>query len=83
MAREERPTLSLVDHVAQLRMLVVDDNLDAAESLAELLRLRQHDVRGALDGPTAIEDQWLLGRPTRCSMLAVDAPRTGGDTAWR
>jgi CheY-like chemotaxis protein len=42
-------------------MLVVDDNLDAAESLAELLRLRQHDVRGALDGPTAIEDQWLLG----------------------
>ena len=64
-------------------MLVVDDNLDAAESLAELLRLRQHDVRGALDGPTAIEDQWLLGEPTRCSMLAVDAPRTGGDTAWR
>jgi signal transduction histidine kinase/CheY-like chemotaxis protein len=35
-------------------ILVVDDNLDAAESLALLLRLRGHDVRIAADGATAL-----------------------------
>jgi signal transduction histidine kinase len=38
-----------------LRVLVVDDNEDAADSLAVLLRLRGHDVRVAHDGPRAIE----------------------------
>jgi CheY-like chemotaxis protein len=34
---------------------VVDDNVDAAESLALLLRLEGHDVRVAHDGPAALE----------------------------
>ncbi|MGZ5198914.1 MAG: PAS domain S-box protein [Telluria sp.] len=34
-----------------LRVLVVDDNADAAESLAELLRLLGHTTRMAHDGP--------------------------------
>ena len=38
-----------------LRILVVDDNQDSAESLAMLLRLRGHDVRTAHDGPTGLE----------------------------
>jgi two-component system CheB/CheR fusion protein len=37
------------------RVLLVDDHLDAATSLAKLLRLQGHDVRLAHDGPAALE----------------------------
>ena len=37
------------------RLLVVDDNQDAAVSLAMLLRLQGHEVRVAHDGPAALE----------------------------
>ena len=37
-----------------LRVLVADDNLDAADSLSELLRLAGHEVRVAYDGRTAL-----------------------------
>jgi PAS domain S-box-containing protein len=37
------------------RILVVDDNTDAAESLAQVLRLNGHEVRTAYDGPTALD----------------------------
>ncbi len=37
-----------------LRVLVVDDNLDAAKTLAMLLKASGHDVRTAHDGPTAL-----------------------------
>ncbi|QEH35453.1 Autoinducer 2 sensor kinase/phosphatase LuxQ [Aquisphaera giovannonii] len=40
---------------ARLRILVVDDNADAAWSLAELLKLDGHDVAIAGDGPSAID----------------------------
>jgi CheY-like chemotaxis protein len=36
------------------RVLVVDDNVDAAELLATALRLSGHDVRVAHDGPSAL-----------------------------
>jgi len=36
------------------RILVVDDNVDAAESLLRLLRLQAHDVRVAYDGLAAV-----------------------------
>jgi CheY-like chemotaxis protein len=36
------------------RVLAVDDNVDAAESLALLLRLEGHEVRTAHDGPAAL-----------------------------
>ncbi|HJZ91371.1 MAG TPA: response regulator, partial [Gemmataceae bacterium] len=39
---------------ASLRVLVVDDNVDAAESLGKLLELEGHEVRRAHDGPTAL-----------------------------
>ncbi|HYN20857.1 MAG TPA: response regulator, partial [Thermoanaerobaculia bacterium] len=38
-----------------LRILVVDDNLDAVESLATLLGLKGHEVATAHDGPAALE----------------------------
>jgi signal transduction histidine kinase/ActR/RegA family two-component response regulator len=37
------------------RILVVDDNVDGANSLAFLLRLSGHEVRTAHDGPTALD----------------------------
>ena len=36
------------------RVLVVDDNEDAAETLAEMVRMLGHDVEVAYDGPTAV-----------------------------
>ncbi len=46
-------------HVAalstSLRLLVVDDNEDAADSLGMLLRLRGHEVRIARDGTSALD----------------------------
>ncbi len=40
---------------APCRVLVVDDNQDAADSLAMLLRLDGHEVHTAHDGPSALE----------------------------
>ena len=40
---------------ASLRILVVDDNTDSAQSLAMLLKRFRHHVRTADDGPTALE----------------------------
>jgi CheY-like chemotaxis protein len=37
------------------RILLVDDNVDGADSLAKLLKLSGHDVHVAYDGPTAIQ----------------------------
>jgi PAS domain S-box-containing protein len=37
------------------RILVVDDNVDAAGSFAQLLQIMGHDTRLAHDGPTALE----------------------------
>jgi signal transduction histidine kinase/DNA-binding response OmpR family regulator len=37
------------------RVLIVDDNVDAADSLAMLLRLQGQDVQVAHDGPSALE----------------------------
>jgi CheY-like chemotaxis protein len=41
--------------VPKLRVLIVDDNADAVETLAMLLDLWGHDVRSAADGPKALE----------------------------
>lgn len=40
--------------LAGVRVLVVDDNVDSAESMALLLSLDGHDVRTAFDGPGAL-----------------------------
>ncbi|WP_254509013.1 hybrid sensor histidine kinase/response regulator [Anatilimnocola floriformis] len=42
-------------HGAALRVLVVDDNLDSAQSLGLLLEATGHDVQLAYDGPTALQ----------------------------
>jgi CheY-like chemotaxis protein len=37
------------------RILVVDDSLDSAETLGELLKIWGHEVRLAHDGPSAVD----------------------------
>jgi two-component system OmpR family response regulator len=44
----------MADERAPLRVLVVDDNIDSAETLCELLPLWGHEARVAHDGPAAI-----------------------------
>ncbi len=43
------------------RVLVVDDNRDAAGSLAAVLRQEGHEVRVAYDGPSALEEARSFG----------------------
>ncbi len=50
------------------RILVVDDNVDAAESLAMLLRMLNNEVWIAYDGPTGLE----LARRHRPDLIFLD-----------
>ena len=52
--RKQADDKQVVAPTARRRILVVDDNVDAAESLAVLLRLEGHEVRVAPDGPAAL-----------------------------
>jgi two-component system, chemotaxis family, CheB/CheR fusion protein len=38
----------------KFRVLVIDDNVDSAESIAKLLQLNGHDARCAFDGASAL-----------------------------
>jgi CheY-like chemotaxis protein/two-component sensor histidine kinase len=40
---------------SRLRVVVVDDNVDGVESLADLIQMLGHEVRVAHDGPTGLE----------------------------
>ena len=66
---------------ASLRILVADDNTDAAASLAVLLRLEGHDVQTAVDGLQAID----LAERMRPDVIFLDVgmPRLGGIEAAR
>ena len=64
------------------RILVVDDNQDAANSLAMLLRMKGHDVRTAYDGLEAV-DAAATHKP-EIVLLDVGLPRLNGfDVARR
>jgi PAS domain S-box-containing protein len=58
------------------RVLVVDDNVDSAESMAVLLRLYGHDVRLAHDGEAALEEARAF-RPD-VMFLDIDLPKMDG-----
>jgi two-component system CheB/CheR fusion protein len=57
------------------RLLVVDDNVDAADSLAMLLKLGGQEVRVAYDGPTAL----LVARAFRPQIVLLDIGMPGMD----
>jgi CheY-like chemotaxis protein len=54
VTRTTQPMTSFAPPAAKRRVLVVDDNEDAADLLAELLRDRGHDATVAYDGPQAL-----------------------------
>ena len=58
------------------RILVVDDDVDAAEALGELLRDYGHDVATAHDGPQAL-DNARLHRPD-IVLLDISIPEMDG-----
>jgi len=58
------------------RVLVVDDNVDSAESMAVLLRLYGHDVRLAHDGEAALEEARSF-RPD-VMFLDINLPKMDG-----
>jgi PAS domain S-box-containing protein len=58
------------------RLLVVDDNRDAADSLAEMLRLQGHEVRVANDGPAGLE--LLEGYRPEMVFLDIGMPKMDG-----
>src|SRR5438128_1574712 len=75
---------SAADEIArtrQFRVLIVDDNQDAAESLAVLARLWGHEVRTAYTGATGLE----LARAYRpdCLLLDINMPGMDGYTLAR
>jgi two-component system CheB/CheR fusion protein len=51
---QTKPPGGVTQKAAPLRVVVVDDNEDGADSLANLLELLGHQVRVAYDGPTGI-----------------------------
>jgi PAS domain S-box-containing protein len=56
-------------------VLVVDDNADAADTLAELVRLLGHDVQVAYDGPSALQ----AARASRPDVVLCDLGLPGMD----
>ncbi len=70
-AAEQRPRT-----VPARNILVVDNNHDAGESLALLLRLHSHDVRTAYDGPAALD--LARARPPDVVLLDIGMPGMDG-----
>jgi CheY-like chemotaxis protein len=58
------------------RILLADDNRDAAESLAIILRLEGHEVELAHDGAAAL-DAFAARRPD-VALLDIGMPRSSG-----
>ena len=68
---ERRPTAKEPDRLnhasSRHRVLVVDDNVDAAVSLGMLLKLAGQEVRVAYDGPAALRQAVELPPPARAA----------------
>jgi len=74
---EQGAPATLVNHEqdegAARRILIVDDNRDAAETLALLLASQGHKVRSAFDGPSALE----IARQFRPDIVFLDIAMPG------
>ena len=83
-ASSAMPTNATKDGVANpncLRILVVDDNRDAAQSLAMVLKLTGHEVETAYDGQEAVDAAATL-KPD-VVLLDIGLPKVNGYEACR
>ena len=74
-ARAAQPLKTQPGRDTPRRIVVIDDNTDAAESLAMLLRLKGHEVHVAYDGPGGV----ALALKTRPDCVLVDIGLPGID----
>ena len=70
-----------VPHARPCRILVVDDNRDAADSLALMLRLAGHETQAAYDGVEAVQTAATF-RP-QVVLLDIGLPKMNGYEAAR
>jgi len=75
------PRAPLNGHATHRRILLADDNRDAAESLAIILRLEGHEVELAHDGSAAL-NAFAARRPD-VVLLDIGMPRTNGHDVAR
>src|SRR5215207_3369735 len=81
-AQERRmPNPGMASHDPPVRLLVVDDSPDAADTTAELLRLDGYDVAVAYDGAQAVEVA-ARSRP-RLVLMDITMPALDGYSAAR
>jgi signal transduction histidine kinase/ActR/RegA family two-component response regulator len=80
-APTEAPEPAYLPCAPGLRVLVVDDNRDGADSLAEMLRLMGHEVETAGDGLAAVEQAEVF-RP-ELVLMDLGMPRLNGYDATR
>jgi two-component system CheB/CheR fusion protein len=71
-----RITLPVTAGSRSLHVLVVDDNVDAAQMLGVLLRLLGHDVTLAHDGPSALA--LAASAPPEMVLIDIGLPRMDG-----
>jgi CheY-like chemotaxis protein len=71
----QQATATHASPVAPVRVLVADDNRDAADSLKRVLALHGHDVRVAYDGATALR----IGQEFRPRVAVLDIAMPGSD----
>jgi CheY-like chemotaxis protein len=77
IASDEQPTERTADAGRnQRRVLVVDDNVDAADGLGMLLRISGHEVRTAYDGAEALDV--IQSFPADVILLDIGLPKIDG-----
>jgi PAS domain S-box-containing protein len=74
--RVDRPAARREAPAARQRILLVDDNRDALESLALLLEMDGHDVRTASDGESALA--LAIAHPPDVALLDIGMPVLDG-----
>ncbi|HVC93687.1 MAG TPA: response regulator, partial [Pirellulales bacterium] len=75
------PDSSLLPHSSSLKVLVVDDNKDAASSLAMMLKIMGNEVRTAHDGLEGVETAAAF-RPDMI-LMDIGMPKLNGYDACR
>jgi CheY-like chemotaxis protein/two-component sensor histidine kinase len=75
-AAPEVPARAPTPAATPLRVLIADDNLDAAESLTLLLRLKGHDAHAVFDGEAAIDSAERL--LPQVALLDIGMPKANG-----